>query len=93
MRHRITIAAIALCLFVSSSSEAQIRRRQKKAAVSERTLALYEPGEYDGVISGQILVTTSSAISLRYFLQAASSQSKRWRSRSYLNAICVQGSR
>ncbi len=49
MLHRITVATIALLLFVFSSSEAQTRKRQKKAAVSERTLALYEPGEFDGV--------------------------------------------
>ena len=49
MFRRITLAIIALSLFVPSSSEAQNRKRQKKAAVTKRTLALYEPGEFDGV--------------------------------------------
>ncbi|MHC4519899.1 MAG: carboxylesterase family protein [Planctomycetota bacterium] len=49
MLHRITIVTIVSVLFVSLSSEAQTRKRQKKTAVSERTLTLYEPGEYDGL--------------------------------------------
>ena len=44
-----TTAIIALFLSVPVSSEAQAQRRQKKAAVSERTLALYEPGEFNGL--------------------------------------------
>jgi len=49
MLHRITVVIIASFLFASSSSEAQIRKNRKKAAVSERTLTLYEPGEFNGV--------------------------------------------
>ena len=49
MIHRICFLTIVLLILASPFTEAGERKRQKKAAVSERTLALYEPGEYQGV--------------------------------------------
>lgn len=49
MHRRIAISTITLLLFVCMSTEASVRERPKKAAVSKPALALYEPGEFDGV--------------------------------------------
>jgi len=49
MIHRICFVSIALLMLASPFTEAAQRKRQPKAAVSARTLALYELGEYKGV--------------------------------------------
>ena len=46
MFRRTLILTILLSILGSSLALAQDRKRAQKAAVSERTLALYEPGEY-----------------------------------------------
>jgi predicted peptidase len=49
MTQRIYFLTVALLILASPFTEAAQTKRQPKAAVSEQTLALYEPGEYRGV--------------------------------------------